>query len=118
VVWAGLMWLRIGANGELLWTLYWTFGFDKILGNFWIAERLESSQKRLSSMDLVSLGGRTRQWVLLYLSIGYNRCCWGHLTHQDWNMLAVPSRTNLMPSLTASGTSSSRQSKPVNRRSR
>jgi hypothetical protein len=28
-VWSGLIWLRIGTSGGLLWTRWWTFGFHK-----------------------------------------------------------------------------------------
>jgi hypothetical protein len=28
-VWIGLMWLRIGSSGALVWTRHWTFGFHK-----------------------------------------------------------------------------------------
>jgi hypothetical protein len=38
-----------------LWTLQWTFGFHKILGNFWVAEQLAASQEGLSSIQLVNL---------------------------------------------------------------
>jgi hypothetical protein len=32
VMWTGLVWLRIGTGGELLWIRYWTFGFHEMLG--------------------------------------------------------------------------------------
>jgi hypothetical protein len=31
VMWTGLVWLRIGTGGELLWIRYWTFGFHRML---------------------------------------------------------------------------------------
>jgi hypothetical protein len=34
VMWNGLVWLRIGTGGELLWILYCTFGFQEMLGNY------------------------------------------------------------------------------------
>jgi hypothetical protein len=33
MVWIGLIWLRIGTSGGLLWTQYWTFGFHKMPGS-------------------------------------------------------------------------------------
>jgi hypothetical protein len=35
-MWTGLVWLRIGTGGELLWTRYWTFGFHEMLGNYYV----------------------------------------------------------------------------------
>jgi hypothetical protein len=32
--WNGFSWLRIGSSGGLLWTWWWTFGFDKKVGYF------------------------------------------------------------------------------------
>jgi hypothetical protein len=37
VMWTGLVWLRIGTGGELLWIQYWTFEFHKMLGNYRVA---------------------------------------------------------------------------------
>jgi hypothetical protein len=37
VMWTGLVWLRIGTGGELLWIRYWTFGFHEMLGNYRVA---------------------------------------------------------------------------------
>jgi hypothetical protein len=55
VVWNGLIWLKLGTSEELLWTRQWTFGFHTMLGNSWVAERLEAYQKGLivSSVELV-----------------------------------------------------------------
>jgi hypothetical protein len=50
----GFIWLRIGTIGGLFWTRYWTFGFYKMFGIYWVAERLVASLKRLGSMDLVN----------------------------------------------------------------
>jgi hypothetical protein len=33
-MWTGLVWLRMGTDGELLWIRYWTFGFHEMLGNY------------------------------------------------------------------------------------
>jgi hypothetical protein len=37
VVWTGLVWLKIGTGGELLWIRYWTFGSHEMLGNYRMA---------------------------------------------------------------------------------
>jgi hypothetical protein len=37
VMWTGLVWLRIGTGGELLWIRCWTFGFLEMLGNYRVA---------------------------------------------------------------------------------
>jgi hypothetical protein len=50
----GLVWLRIGTGGELLWIRYWTFGFHKMLGNYRVSKQLGISGVVFSSMDLVS----------------------------------------------------------------
>jgi hypothetical protein len=42
--WIGLIWLRIGTSGGLLWTRYWTFGFHKMLGSYWGAAQLAAPQ--------------------------------------------------------------------------
>jgi hypothetical protein len=49
MVWTGLLWIRIGTSGGLLWTPWWNLGLHKILGNSWVA----ASQEGLSSVDLV-----------------------------------------------------------------
>jgi hypothetical protein len=53
VVRTGLICLRIGTNGGLLWTWQETFGFHKMLGNSWVASQLAAFQKELSSMESV-----------------------------------------------------------------
>jgi hypothetical protein len=55
-----MIWLRIWANGGLLWTWRWTFGIYKILENYWVAVQLATSQEGLSSMDLVGWLVRTQ----------------------------------------------------------
>jgi hypothetical protein len=42
-------------SGGLSWTRQWTFGFHKMLGNSWAAERLLVSQEGLRSMELVDI---------------------------------------------------------------
>jgi hypothetical protein len=44
-VWTGLMWLRRGACGRLLWTWQWTFRSHKIQGIYWLAVELAASQE-------------------------------------------------------------------------
>jgi hypothetical protein len=52
-MWTGLVWLRIGTSGELLWIRYWTFGFHKMPGNYRVSKQLGISGVALSSMELV-----------------------------------------------------------------
>jgi hypothetical protein len=54
VMWTGLVWLRIGTDGELLWIRYWTFWFHEMLGNYRVAWHLVPSRVVLSSIELVS----------------------------------------------------------------
>jgi hypothetical protein len=35
--WTGLIWLRIGTGGGLLWIRWWTFGSHKMRGVSWVA---------------------------------------------------------------------------------
>jgi hypothetical protein len=53
--WIGLIWLRIGTSGRLLWTRYWTFGFHKMLGSSWVAAQLAAPQEGLSSVSKLSV---------------------------------------------------------------
>jgi hypothetical protein len=55
--WIGLIWLRIGTSGGLLWTRYWTFGFHKMLGDSRGAAQLTAPQEGLSSVS---------KWVFIY----------------------------------------------------
>jgi hypothetical protein len=50
VMWTGLIWLRIGTGGELLWIRYWTFGFLEMLGNYRVASQPVASWVLLSSI--------------------------------------------------------------------
>jgi hypothetical protein len=43
--WIGLIWLRIGTSGGLLWIQYWTFGFHKMLGSSWGTAQLTAPQE-------------------------------------------------------------------------
>jgi hypothetical protein len=64
MIWIGLIWLRIGTSGGLLWTWQWTsFRFHKMLGSSWVTAQLTASQEGLSSMsEWVS------EWVLTVMS--------------------------------------------------
>jgi hypothetical protein len=44
-------WLRIGTGGGLMWTRWWTSGFNKMLGSSRVAAQLAASQEGLSSMS-------------------------------------------------------------------
>jgi hypothetical protein len=70
VVWAGLIWLRIGTSGGPLWTRLWPFGFHKILGKSWIAALLAASQEGLSSMKLVE--NKTFIWIAQFHCVESN----------------------------------------------
>jgi hypothetical protein len=48
-MWTGLVWLRIGTGGKLLWIWYWTFGFHKMLGNYWC---VQTTRVLLSSVQI------------------------------------------------------------------
>jgi hypothetical protein len=55
--WGGVVWValaRIGTIGELLWMQLWTFGFNKMLGNYQVARQLVASRVVPSSIELVS----------------------------------------------------------------
>jgi hypothetical protein len=60
-VWTGLIWLRTGTSGSLLWTWKLTIRFHKILGNSWSAAKLLASQDKLCSVVL----GRNH-WVWIH----------------------------------------------------
>jgi hypothetical protein len=50
VMWAGLVRLRIGTGGELLWIRYWALWFHKMLGNYRVSKQLGISRVVLSSI--------------------------------------------------------------------
>ena len=52
--WTGLMWLRKRAGGGLLWMWYWTFGFHKMQGIFWLSENRLACEEGLCSMESVT----------------------------------------------------------------
>jgi hypothetical protein len=54
VTWTGLVSLRIGTGGKLMWIQYCTFGLHKMLGNYRVSKQLGISQAVLSSIELVS----------------------------------------------------------------
>jgi hypothetical protein len=51
-MWTGLVLLRIGTSGELLWIRYWNFGLHKMLRNYRVFKQLGISRVVLSSMEL------------------------------------------------------------------
>jgi hypothetical protein len=51
-LWIGFIWLRNRGQCRL-WTRQWTFGFHKMRGISWLAERLLASREGLRSMELV-----------------------------------------------------------------
>jgi hypothetical protein len=50
--WTGLIWLRIGTGGGVLWMRQRSSGFHKMRGISWLAEGLLASQEGLSCVDL------------------------------------------------------------------
>jgi hypothetical protein len=48
----GLIWLRTGTGGKLLWIRLWTFGFHKMWRISWVALNVLASQEGLCSMQL------------------------------------------------------------------
>ena len=52
--WTGLIWLKIGTGGGLLWKWQWTLGFHKMRGISWLAEDLLDSEEELCFMVPVS----------------------------------------------------------------
>jgi hypothetical protein len=54
VMQTGLIWLKIGTGGELLWIWCWTFRFHEMLGNYRVSKQLWISRVVLSSTELVS----------------------------------------------------------------
>jgi hypothetical protein len=50
----GLFRFRIGIGDGPLWTWYWTFGFPKMQGIFWLAKDLLASQVALCCVELFS----------------------------------------------------------------
>lgn len=59
--WSGLVWLRRGSSGGLLWTWEWTFGFYKMRTVGWIAEELQFSQEGVCSFELEYTVSRSRR---------------------------------------------------------
>ena len=50
--WSEFFWFRIGTDGGLLWTRYWTFDSYNVTGNSWLAEKLLASQEELCCLVL------------------------------------------------------------------
>jgi hypothetical protein len=101
MVWIGLIWLRIGTSGGLLWTRKWNFGFHKIWKS-WVTERQADSQEGLSSIELViylcgfrSRIGTLHLWIvcassnLSQILIKINRCYYYYdSTDLRWGLAA------------------------------
>jgi hypothetical protein len=51
-VWTGLIWLRRGTGGGLLWTRCWSFGFLEMWSISWLTKEVFASQEGLYSMEL------------------------------------------------------------------
>jgi hypothetical protein len=49
----GLIWLRIGRSGGLLWMRQWTFMFNKMLGSSVVAAQPETFRVVLSSLSVI-----------------------------------------------------------------
>jgi hypothetical protein len=52
VGWGSSIWLRKGTGGGHLWLWWWNFGFHKMRGISWLAEKLLAFQEGLCSMEL------------------------------------------------------------------
>jgi hypothetical protein len=69
----GSIWFRIGTGGGLMWTLWWSSGFHKMLGSSRVAAQLEASQEGLSSMSEwevwlnrpITVAARSKSWTIL-----------------------------------------------------
>ena len=49
-VWTGSTWVKVGTGGGHLWRGWWTFGFRKMRGIFWLAENRLAAQEGLCSL--------------------------------------------------------------------
>jgi hypothetical protein len=91
MVWIGLILLRIRTGGGLLWTRWWTFGFDKMLGSSWVAAQVAASQEGLSSMSDL------QKWFLLWCYYILS-CCRGVVfscAANIQNLLFMEERTSM-----------------------
>jgi hypothetical protein len=86
MVWIGLIWLRIGRIGGLLWTRKWTFGFYKMLGSSWVAAQYAASEKRLRCMKPVCYYVHT---VSEFLPCHFNSTMLGSLTTSEHQLYSV-----------------------------
>jgi hypothetical protein len=74
--WTGFIWLRIRTNDMLLWVQHLIFGFHKMLGISWLAEKMFASQYKLCSME-ESVG-----FIFCgFYASGCQHCKWGHCPH-------------------------------------
>jgi hypothetical protein len=84
MLWTGLVWLRIGTVGELLWTRWWNCGFHRMLGitewlhKLWPLERYSAAQNWLvsggRSVGIVRLRTRGQEVCLFVKYIYVCRC--------------------------------------------
>jgi hypothetical protein len=74
-MWTGLVWLRIGTGGELLWIRYWTFGFHEMLGNYRVVSRIVLSGVTENTEYSLAVGGNYfRMHLLFFYFCAFNVC--------------------------------------------
>jgi hypothetical protein len=89
-VWIGLIWLRIGTSGGLLWTRQWTSGFHKMLGSSWVAVQLAASQEGFSSMSEwmteheSDWSGSGQSQMACFCECDHGPSGWGVLSYLMW----------------------------------
>jgi hypothetical protein len=71
VMWTGLVWLRIGTGGELLWIRYWNFGLHKMLGNYRVSKHLGIYGEVLRSMEVVFLKRNSFRCCFIWSCVPY-----------------------------------------------
>ena len=78
-VWAGSNWLKIGTGGGHLWVRWWTFGFHKMRGIYWLAENRLASQEGLCLEEVIKFAyGSSGVIRRLLVSVGADvrrACC-------------------------------------------
>ena len=67
--WTALVWLRIWTVCWLLWTRWWTSGFNKMRRLPWLATEV-AFQQELCSLELLTYRAATRDWNTFFL------CTW------------------------------------------
>jgi hypothetical protein len=63
--WTGSIWLRTGTGVSLVWMRWWTIGFHKMRGIFWVTQEVLASEEGLCSMETVSILHVNKAAVLL-----------------------------------------------------